>query len=51
MPGEIRVAGILRLGKALLPVSGTRFEAGDIVYVLVVASSLDKSRACSAGNR
>jgi len=42
VPGEIRVAGLLRLGKALLPVSGTRFEAGDTVYLLVVSSSLDK---------
>ena len=42
VPGEIRVAGILRLGKAILPVSGTRFEAGDILYLLVVSSSLDK---------
>jgi trk system potassium uptake protein TrkA len=42
VPGEIRVASIVRLGKAVLPVSGTKFEAGDIAHILVIASSLDK---------
>ncbi len=42
VPGEIRVAGIVRLGQALIPMSATRFEAGDVVYVTVAASSLDR---------
>lgn len=42
VPSEIRVAAILRMGKAILPVSGTRFEAGDILHVLAVSTSLGK---------
>ena len=42
VPGEIRVAGIMRLGKALLPVAGTKFESGDVVHLSVVSSAVDK---------
>jgi trk system potassium uptake protein TrkA len=35
IPGEIRVALIVRMGKGLLPVSGTTFEEDDQVHVLV----------------
>ena len=42
VPGEIRVAGIVRLGKAILPMAGTTFEAGDLVHVLVLQSSVDR---------
>ncbi len=37
MPGEIRVALIVRMGRGLLPVSGTTFEKDDQVHVLVHA--------------
>jgi len=41
-PGEIRVALIVRMGRGLLPVSGTKFEADDQVHVLVHQSALEK---------
>jgi trk system potassium uptake protein len=41
-PGEIRVALIVRMGKAMLPVSGTTFEKDDQVHVLVHTSAVDK---------
>lgn len=42
VPGEIRTALIVRMGKGMLPVSGTRFEADDQVYVLVHQSAVEK---------
>lgn len=41
-PGEIRVALIVRMGKSLIPVSGTRFEEDDQVHVLVHQSAVGK---------
>ena len=35
IPGEIQVAVIIRMGKPLIPVSGTRFEDQDQVNVIV----------------
>ena len=40
VPGEIRVALIVRMGKALLPVSGTAIEEGDQVYVVIHESAV-----------
>jgi trk system potassium uptake protein len=42
IPGEIRVALIVRMGRGLIPVSGTAFEKDDQVHVLVHESSVDK---------
>jgi len=42
VPGEIRVALIVRLGKALIPVSGTVIEEGDQVYVAIHQSAVWK---------
>jgi trk system potassium uptake protein TrkA len=42
VPGEIRVALIVRMGRGLLPVSGTTFEEDDQVHVLVHASAVDR---------
>jgi trk system potassium uptake protein TrkA len=42
IPGEIRVALIVRMGKGLLPVSGTTFEKDDQVHVLVLNSAVDR---------
>jgi trk system potassium uptake protein TrkA len=42
VPGEIRVALIVRLGKALIPVSGTRFEQDDQVHVMVHQTAVEK---------
>jgi trk system potassium uptake protein TrkA len=42
IPGEVRVALIVRMGRGLLPVSGTTFEKDDQVHVLVHESAVDK---------
>ena len=42
IPGEIRVALIVRMGKGLLPVSGTALEADDQVYVVIHQSAVEK---------
>ena len=42
IPGELRVGLIVRMGKGLLPVSGTTFEEDDQVHVLVHTSAVDK---------
>ena len=42
VPGEIRVALIVRMGRGFLPVSGTTFEKDDQVHVLVHTSAVDK---------
>jgi trk system potassium uptake protein len=42
IPGEIRVGLIVRMGKAMLPVSGSTFEADDQVYALVHQSAVEK---------
>jgi trk system potassium uptake protein TrkA len=41
-PGEIALASIIRMGKAMIPVSGTRFEQGDQLHVLVHQTAVDK---------
>lgn len=40
LPGEMAVAAITRDGHALLPTLGTLFQAGDVVYLTVLASAL-----------
>lgn len=42
VPGEISVAVIIRMGKPLIPVSGTRFEEGDQLHVLTHQSAVEK---------
>lgn len=42
VPGEIRVALIVRMGKGLIPVSGTCFEEDDQVHVVVHQSAVEK---------
>ena len=42
VPGEIRVALIVRMGRGMLPVSGTKFEVDDQVHVLVHQSAVEK---------
>lgn len=42
VPGEVHVATVERLGSAFMPVSGTRFEADDIVNVVVLRESMEK---------
>jgi trk system potassium uptake protein TrkA len=42
IPGEIRVALIVRMGRGLIPVSGTCFEVDDQVHVVVHQSAVEK---------
>ena len=42
VPGEIRVGLIVRMGKSMLPVSGTVFEEDDQVYALVHQTAVEK---------
>jgi trk system potassium uptake protein len=42
VPGEIRVALIVRMGKGLIPVSGTHFEEDDQVHVALHRSAAEK---------
>jgi len=41
-PGEINVAVIERMGKAIVPVSGTKFEERDLAHVLVHNTAVEK---------
>lgn len=45
VPGEIQVAAISRVGKAFLPTQGTTFQAGDVVHLVLLASSADRLKA------
>jgi trk system potassium uptake protein TrkA len=45
VPGEIMVVAITRQGHAFMPVSGTEFRSGDLVQLIVLASSLERLRA------
>ncbi len=45
VPGEIQVAAISRGGKAFLPTQGTKFQAGDVVHLVLLASSADRLKA------
>jgi trk system potassium uptake protein TrkA len=40
--GEMAVAAIVREGRALLPISGTEFQSGDLIHLVVRADSMDR---------
>ncbi len=40
--GEIQVTAITRQNRAFVPLLGTEFQAGDILHVTVLASSMDR---------
>jgi trk system potassium uptake protein TrkA len=42
LAGEISVAAITRQGRTFLPVSGTTFQGGDLVHLIVLATSADR---------
>lgn len=42
IPGEVKVAAVVRLGQALIPVAGTTLEERDLVNVAVLKSSTEK---------
>jgi trk system potassium uptake protein len=35
VPGELQVTGLVRSGRAMIPTLGTRFQAGDTLYIAV----------------
>ncbi len=45
VPGEIRVTAITRHNQAFIPYSGSEFSEGDLIYVLVLASAMDRLKA------
>lgn len=45
VPSEISVVVITRDGEAILPASGTEFRAGDLIYLAVLASAMDRAEA------
>lgn len=42
VPGQICVAGLVRDGRATLPTPGTRFQLGDILYIVVDSLALSR---------
>ena len=42
IPGEIRVALLVRMGKGIVPVSGTTLEKDDQVYVVIHQTAVEK---------
>jgi trk system potassium uptake protein len=42
VPGEVEVALLVRMGRGLIPVSGTRFEPDDQIHAIVHQSSVEK---------
>ncbi len=42
VPGEIAVVSITRNDQAFLPVHGTEFQEGDIIYLSVLSSAMDR---------
>ncbi len=45
VPGEIGVVAIVRSGQAMLPTLGTEFRDGDILYLAVLASALERAES------
>lgn len=44
VPGEIIVTSIIRLGRAFVPLSGAELRDGDILYITLQASAMDRFR-------
>ena len=44
VPAEIRVACVVRLGRAIVPSAATIFEKGDLIYVCVLNTALERFR-------
>jgi len=42
VPGEISVVTITREGKALIPLFGTQFRAGDVLHLAVLAGAMEQ---------
>jgi len=48
VPGEIHVVAISRAGKTFLPTLGTVFHEGDLLHLVVLATSTDRLKALLA---
>ncbi len=42
IPGELAVTAITRNDCTFIPVSGTQFQEGDVIYLAVIASAMDR---------
>jgi trk system potassium uptake protein TrkA len=42
IPGELVVTAITRNGHTFIPVSGTEFQEGDVLYLAVISSAMDR---------
>lgn len=42
IPGELAVTAITRNDHTFIPVSGTEFQEGDVIYVAVISSAMDR---------
>lgn len=42
IPGELAVTAITRNDHTFIPVSGTEFQEGDVIYLTVIASAMDR---------
>ena len=45
VPGEVMVASIVRNEQAFIPVSGTDFQEGDILNLVVLSSAMERLEA------
>jgi trk system potassium uptake protein TrkA len=42
IPGELAVTAITRHAHTFIPVSGTEFQEGDVIYLAVISSAMDR---------
>ncbi len=45
VPGEVGVVAISRQGRAILPISGTEFQEGDILHLVVLVAAMERVKA------
>jgi trk system potassium uptake protein TrkA len=45
VPGEVSVTAITRQGRAFLPLSGSEFQAGDVLHAAVLAAAMDRFKS------
>ena len=45
IPGEVMVAAITRNDRTFIPVSGTEFQEGDTIYLVVIPTAMDRLEA------
>jgi trk system potassium uptake protein TrkA len=42
IPGELAVTAITRNDRTFIPVSGTEFQEGDVLYLAVISSAMER---------